>query len=75
MCPCLPLESGCSSFIAQPSNKRPNQTGVSELLPDELIVLIGKSIDTPASNNRRSLALFPAGFPNVIRPLHYQAHD
>ncbi|KAK2486244.1 hypothetical protein H9L39_00171 [Fusarium oxysporum f. sp. albedinis] len=74
MCPCLPLESGCSSFIAQPSNKRPNQTGVSELLPDELIVLIGKSIDTPASNNRRS-ALFPAGFPNVIRPLHYQAHD
>ncbi|KAH7270862.1 uncharacterized protein BKA55DRAFT_701449 [Fusarium redolens] len=39
------------------------------------MLLIGKSIDTPAAKDLRSLALSSAGLFNAIRPLYYQAND
>ncbi|KAG5803681.1 hypothetical protein H9Q74_002915 [Fusarium xylarioides] len=69
----LPLNSGCPSFIVQPSDSRPQQTGALARLPVELMRMIAKNIDKPRIKDLRSLALSSAALFNVIRPLYYRS--
>ncbi|KAF4445238.1 hypothetical protein FACUT_105 [Fusarium acutatum] len=69
----LPLDSACPSFIVQPTDNRPQQTGALARLPVELMRMIAKSIDKPRTKDLRSLALSSAGLFNVIRPLYYRS--